>query len=518
MALKRSNIEFGKRVFLDRLTVDAQPLLQAADIDQGPGDDYIYGGVYDPFDFGIGADCSGCSGNVIDAAINGAAGMSWKRLYSTETFPGPFQGLFWQTSQDDLLSGNYPIKVCIQHGGGGPNSHMNTWIDGWLMESNGSHGTCTLNHGAIGQDSDFWNDFWVSHDTITDDINYRQTMGYPRGLDYAGGRPSGADLQAAGISFVCRYLSDGGAGLPGKQLLPDEFKDLLTNGIAVVFNWETTADFMLGGQNAGSADATTALNYVRSLPNGPAQPVVYFSCDFDEAPEQQDAINAYLTGAGSVLGGPNHVGIYGAYYVGKRALDAGACKYFWQTEAWSGFPHAPHVDSRANIVQRNRIGYQIVSGVQCDINEAHSPDFGQWMGSAQPSPVSSPIPRLSRVPSPIPPPSPVPSQNIDYQRLIYEQLCGPINPNTGYGGGWPQLGQNEKGDNLCLVDAVARLAKTGDRRKKVQAVTVRAKTGGEPKKRVATTRTTPDGGTRSTRGKEARRSPQAPAKPVVTPG
>jgi putative chitinase len=39
---------------------------------------------------------------------------------------------------------------------------------------------------------------------------------------------------------------------------------------------------------------------------------------------------------------------------------------------------------------------------------------------------------------------------------VYEQLCGPINPATGYGSGWPQLGQNEHGQNLYYVDALGR--------------------------------------------------------------
>ncbi len=73
--------------------------------------------------------------------------MTWGRLFSTETFPGPFQG-FRKTSRADLLTGTYPIKVCIMHGGGGPDSHMNVSIDGWLMESNGDHGTCTTGSGA----------------------------------------------------------------------------------------------------------------------------------------------------------------------------------------------------------------------------------------------------------------------------------------------------------------------------------------------------------------------------------
>jgi hypothetical protein len=47
----------------------------------------------------------------------------------------------------------------------------------------------------------------------------------------------------------------------------------------------------------------------------------------------------------------------------------------------------------------------------------------------------------------------------DYALLDYEQLCGPVGPN-GYGTGWPQLGQNEVGDNLYLVDAVSDILHT----------------------------------------------------------
>lgn len=104
MPLLRSNIEFAKRVFLDRLTVDAQPLAQPDNIDVGPGDDYVYGGTYDPYDFGVGADCSGLVGIMAGAAINGPASMVWGRLFSTETFPGPLPG-FRQTTKADLLSG-----------------------------------------------------------------------------------------------------------------------------------------------------------------------------------------------------------------------------------------------------------------------------------------------------------------------------------------------------------------------------------------------------------------------------
>ena len=43
----------------------------------------------------------------------------------------------------------------------------------------------------------------------------------------------------------------------------------------------------------------------------------------------------------------------------------------------------------------------------------------------------------------------------DYARLGYEQLCGPVDPATGYGTGWPQLGTNAAGQNLYVVDALS---------------------------------------------------------------
>jgi len=380
VTLLRSNINFAQRVFLDRLTTDAQPLLQSADIDEGPGDEYEYAGVFDPYNFGVGADCSGLCGIVLGAAINGP-GMSWSRLFSTETFPGPLPG-FRRTTKDDLVNGDYPLKVCIMHGGGGPNSHMACQIDGWDMESNGDYGVCTEPPEITGISSTYWNDWYVYDGPIIEDTPRRQAMGYPRGYDYAGGRISGASLKAAGAAFVCRYLSDGGSSLPGKQLLPDEFADLTANGIAVVFNWETTADFMLGGYSAGVADAQVALNYVRSLPGAPHNPAIYFSCDFDEAPNQDTPVEQYLQGAASVLGGMDYVGLYGDYWICTRAQGAVGVKYIWQTEAWSG----NSITSAVNIMQRNNLGYQTIDGVQCDINEAHTDDYGQY----QPAPPQPP--------------------------------------------------------------------------------------------------------------------------------
>jgi hypothetical protein len=420
MTLLRSNIEFAKRVFLDRLTTDDQKLAQPADIDSGPGDKYSY----DPFNLYIGADCSGSAGIFIGAALHGPQGMSWSRQFSTESFPGQFPG-FRKVTRDDLLSHDYPIKVCIMHGGGGPSSHMNISIDGIVMESNGNHGTCTLGYGAITQDSTYWNDWWVLDGPIIEDTKWRQPMAYRKGYDYAGGRPSGAAIKASGATFVCRYLTDGGPGLPGKQLLAGELVDLVNNQVGVVFNYETTATFMLGGAPAGTQCAAQALAYIHQI-GGPVNPIVYFSADWDESPDQQAAVNGFLTAAAQVLGGPQFVGIYGAYYVCKRALDAGVCRFMWQTEAWSG----GNIDSRVNIMQRNALGQPSVSGVQVDIDEAHTDFFGQWE------------PWLDSHPNPAPP-QPTnaflyPDQAHQIQQ-IWEQLFGPA------ASGWPAFGRASDG-------------------------------------------------------------------------
>ncbi len=431
MPLLRSNVEFAKRVFIDRLTTDQQGLLQPdpGNIDEGPGDEYEYGGAYDPFNLGVGADCSGSAGIFIGAAMQGPAFMKWGRQFSTETFPGGFSG-FRKTTKDDLVNGHYAIKVCIMHGGGGPDSHMNCSIDGVVMESNGDHGTCTLGHGAIPQGDNYWNDWWVYDDGIANNTTYRTPMSYPQGVDYAGGAISGADLAAAGKSFVCRYVSDGGAGLPGKLLRPGEFQDLLAHKIAVVFNWETTATMMLGGQAQGVTDAHQALNYIMSLGGVPAgyKPVIYFSADFDASPDQQGAINDYLKGAGTVLGGWQYVGIYGGFWPLSRALDADVCKYAWQTEAWSG----SNVDSRVHIMQRNGLGFQTIGGIQCDINEAHNDDFGQFNPTAAP------------------PPGGDPPMAEDTANLILDQLLGPLG-SDGKRRGWAQLG------GLSVVDYLGKV-------------------------------------------------------------
>ncbi|GAB3211366.1 DUF1906 domain-containing protein [Nocardia tengchongensis] len=250
------------------------------------------------------------------------------------------------------------------------------------------------------------------------------------GLDYAGGRPNAAEIRSCGYGFVVRYLSDGGPGLPGKLLTPDEADALRAAGVDIVANWETTADRMLDGHDAGVSDATAALAQVLACGGRRDRPI-YFSADFDAAPEQQDAINEYLRGAGEVLG-PQWVGIYSGYWPVSRALDAGAVRWAWQTDAWSG----GNVEARAQLHQR--IEQVDIDGVSCDVNESRADDYGQWSATT---------------PDPTPQEPPV----FDSDRIadVREQLCGQGSRDPGQYTGWAQLGQDAGGNDRTVVDALA---------------------------------------------------------------
>src|SRR3569833_3043963 len=188
----------------------------------------------------------------------------------------------------------------------------------------------------------------------------------PEWIDYAFGRPSMAALKAAGIKFVCRYLSHSHS----KNLTPAEARKLTDAGIWIVVVWEPTAKRALAGLAGGAADARDARAQARNCGRPDDRPV-YFAVDWDASSGQQSAINSYLDGAASVLG-RDQVGIYGGYGPVKRALDGGRAKWGWQTYAWSGGRWV----SRAQLQQYSN-GHT-VGGVDCDYDRSKAVDFGQW--------------------------------------------------------------------------------------------------------------------------------------------
>lgn len=188
---------------------------------------------------------------------------------------------------------------------------------------------------------------------------------YARGIDYAWQHPDPAAIKAAGYDFVCRYYSRD----PSKNLTRAEADALAAAGLWIVGNWEYYADDALGGYAAGVANAELA----RSLADACGQPAarpIYGSDDWDVTPAQEAIVTEYLRGWDSVLG-VGEVGEYAGFYPLRVQRDAGVTSWEWQPTAWSGGQWEPRVNIR-------QTGSVMVGGVQADVNEAWTADYGQW--------------------------------------------------------------------------------------------------------------------------------------------
>ncbi len=206
------------------------------------------------------------------------------------------------------------------------------------------------------------------------------------GVDYAWSQPSPQALVNGGYTFAARYLSYDSS----KDLSPGEARALMAAGIDIVANWEAGAEDALAGYSTGYSEAQTALQIATAC-GMPAGRPIYFSVDFDASPGQQAAIDDYFQGAADALGGVQHVGAYGGYYVIQRLFDHGKIAYGWQTYAWSG----GQWDPRAQLRQVNND--QTVGGADVDVDQAQKNDFGQWgPGAPSTTPAAAPAPEGSQ--------------------------------------------------------------------------------------------------------------------------
>jgi LysM repeat protein len=154
------------------------------------GNYYVYGGVYSPTDLSRGADCSGVVGWVLEALTKTPARMSWLHVVSTESwyydYPdsraatpgtvGPYGTVAISAPQD--APADAALLICISHGGGGEDSHMDCVVplpgtlpyQGTIVESNGSYGSCTNGTGAYDPTDPLWTDWWYLPGPWTMDV------------------------------------------------------------------------------------------------------------------------------------------------------------------------------------------------------------------------------------------------------------------------------------------------------------------------------------------------------------
>lgn len=196
------------------------------------------------------------------------------------------------------------------------------------------------------------------------------------GIDYSHG--SGltvAQMKAAGVKFVCRYL----CYLPnGKVINKTELTNLLNGGIPVVLCWEYSGRDCDRSHNGGVHDAREAQRQAIAL--GLPNAAIYFApADFDATPDDQTKVNAYLDGAASVIG-RERLGMYAGYWPLSRAFAAGKITYGWQTYAWSG----TNLERRAHIFQYQN-GMRL-GPAEVDFDRSLKRDFGQHPHPVPPGP------------------------------------------------------------------------------------------------------------------------------------
>ncbi|MBN7406895.1 lysin A [Mycobacterium phage prophiGD27-1] len=189
MAVLRANVEFAKRIFQDRV-----------------GNDYVYGGNWNPFNLKVGTDCSGLVIDICDAARNGTA-MAWTRHgMSTESWrpievgqTGTIFNTICVASPNDFPA-DAAVKIAIHHGpGGGANSHMWCEVEGIRMESNGSDGCVTGNQARSVYDTSYANDWHYLPGPITGQV----------GVDPAGVLARATGLSAPRAAEILPAVSDG---------------------------------------------------------------------------------------------------------------------------------------------------------------------------------------------------------------------------------------------------------------------------------------------------------------------
>lgn len=196
------------------------------------------------------------------------------------------------------------------------------------------------------------------------------------GIDCTSSPPV-ADLKAANIAFVCRYLSAVNVETQKKLLTLAESAALSRAGIALVSNYEWYADRALEGFASGVQDAQIATSQHAAC-GGQADRPIYFSVDADVAGDQ---CAEYFRGVASALGF-TRTGAYGSYRVIKYLLDNGLISWAWQTYAWS----AGQWDNRAHIQQYSND--MAIAGFSVDFNRSINSDFGQWFqGGNMPIPI-----------------------------------------------------------------------------------------------------------------------------------
>lgn len=196
----------------------------------------------------------------------------------------------------------------------------------------------------------------------------------PIALDFATARPTIAQLQAADVTVVCRYVTGG-----GKAIGLSELHEYMDNDIGTVFVFENNATDAQGGYSAGVANAAAAVKALKNL--GVTGVPIYFAVDQDIVPA--GAVN-YFQGINVIIQ-PAFVGIYGEGALCALLQSEGLATWFWQSESTS-FPGNDVTLPITHMLQR--FGNSPIPGTDFDV--LCKRDVGQWPRPAPSNPTTVP--------------------------------------------------------------------------------------------------------------------------------
>lgn len=221
-------------------------------------------------------------------------------------------------------------------------------------------------------------------------------------IDYSWYRPAIADLKAAGIVSVSRYLS----WMPnGKVIQKPEYDSLIAAGISVVLNWESSGTSYTGGYAVGVKEGAEARRQARALGHPDSRQIIQ-SVDTGVYPDQ----NLYDYQRGFNDGGGCGVqGFYGDAACADALFVRGLIAVYWQANA-RGWPGSSVDDPRAHIIQRTSHSHANLPSNQYDESDRAGLDYAQ-----NPAPL---------VPNPVPVPKPIPPSVILALKAIAAFLAG----------------------------------------------------------------------------------------------
>ncbi|MCK7675875.1 DUF1906 domain-containing protein [Corynebacterium pygosceleis] len=243
-------------------------------------------------------------------------------------------------------------------------------------------------------------------------------------LDYAAGVPDARAIAAAGHLGAVRYVSRRRPGtenwMLGKPVTATETLAFRAAGLATAsvyqFGRAETADWLRGA--AGAAVHAPQAIALHAAAGGPTGRPVYVAIDDNPTRAQYDGqIRPYLGAFDTALGAAGlRLGVYGNHNVISWALADGLGEFFWQHDWGSGGRLHPRADLH-QVARRTAW----ISGVQVDVNDVHSRDWGQWTATAP----------GAATPPPVEIPAPVPSAPVDDPVQALGQLLKQLNSLSG---------------------------------------------------------------------------------------